>query len=260
MKDPTFLLQSGGPLTTEKIACSFSSYPVQYCKFEDIAKLDRKTAIAKYIPVGSVEFTEAYASHLGFPLPKNLSYDFDLDKYLMRQIRQGTYIEASLTDFVKPVAIKAFTGNIKGHLEAESSGLISPDCNVWISEPVPFGAEFRFYIHGTYPKSQILGWSRYDDSNIDCPEPDFGLVERIMEQIDQIGGPAGYSIDIGWRIDLGLYCLVEINDGWSLGFYENSDRQSAPPSRQGYADLLISRWTQLVFCAIIDNSSCPNSP
>ena len=255
MKNPIFLLQAGGPLPTEKIACSFSCYPVKYCPLTDIEKLNPKESLTQLVPVGSVEFVKAYSKHVNIVLPGDFSYgicDGQLDQFLMRTIRMGTYGEATLTDFVKPISIKSFTGEIKGHIEL-SSACPSPsgDVPVWISPAVPFGAEFRFYIQDYVGGGKIVGWSRYDDSNMQCPEPDFGLVEAVMKELENGGAPGAYTIDIGWRPDLNRYCLVELNDAWALGFYENADPQSNPPTRQQYSDMLVSRWTQIVFCNLV---------
>ena len=257
MNDPTFLLQAGGQRATEKIACSFSCYPVRYCSVTELAKLDPREA-TRYVPVGSVEFAKAYGEQVGIELPEDFSYgiyDGQLDKFLMRSIRKGTYGEATLTDFVKPTAIKSFTGNVKSHLEAEAPASISDDTTVWISEAVPFGAEFRFYIQDLIGGGKIVGWSRYDDSNMQCPEPDFGLVEAVMKELEEGGAPGAYTVDIGWRPDLNCYCLVELNDAWALGLYENTDPQSVPPTRQQYADMLVSRWRQIVFCSLLDDAN-----
>jgi hypothetical protein len=254
MKDPLFLLQAGGPLPTEKIACSFSCYPVKYCPFSDIKKLDPKESLTQLVPVGSVEFVKAYSEHVSIELPRDFSYgicDGQLDQFLMRSMRKGTYGEATLIDFVKPIEIKFFTGNVKGHLEMEAPGLIPNDTPVWVTEAVPFGAEFRFYIHDFIGGGKIQGWSRYDDSNMQCSEPDFGLVEAVMKELEYGGAPGAYTIDIGWRPDLERYCLVELNDAWALGLYENADPQSNPPTRQQYADMLVSRWRQILFCSLV---------
>ena len=126
-------------------------------------------AKTRYIPVGSVEFVKAYSDHVGIRLPDDFSYgicDGDLDKFLMRAVRKGTYGDATLTDFIKPIEIKSFTGNVKGHLDVETSDSIPNDTPVWISEAVPFGAEFRFYVQDFVGGGKIQGWSRYDDSNM----------------------------------------------------------------------------------------------
>jgi hypothetical protein len=253
MKDPIFLLQSGGPLQTEKVACSFSNYPIRYCSFGDITMLDSKAALTQFVPVGSVEFVQAYSQHVNLVLPEDFSYGYEghLDKYLTRSIRLGTYGEASTEEFVKPIYIKLFTGNIKEQIELETPGLISDDTPVWISEPVPFEAEFRFYIRDSIGGGKILGWSRYDGEQVINPIPDSELVNNIMKDLESIGAPGAYTIDIGWRPDLNQYCLVELNDAWSLGFYENNDPQSNPPSRQEYADMLVFRWIQILFSNLV---------
>jgi hypothetical protein len=253
MKDPIFLLQSGGPLQTEKVACSFSKYHIRYCSFGDITMLDSKAALTQFVPVGSVEFVQAYSQHVNLVLPEDFSYGHEghLDKYLMRSVRRGTYGEATTEEFVKPISIKLFAGNIKYNLELETPGLISDDTPVWNSEAVPFEAEFRFYIRDSIGGGKILGWSRYDDNQSINPSPDFDLVNGVIEDLESIGAPGAYTIDIGWRPDLNQYCLVELNDARSLGFYENNDPQSNPPSRQEYADMLVSRWSQILFSNLV---------
>jgi len=131
------------------------------------------------------------------------------------------------------------------------SDSIPKDTPVWISEAVPFGAEFRFYVQDFVGGGKIQGWSRYDDTYLQCPEPDFELVEAIMKELEGNGAPGAYTVDIGWRYDLDRYCLVELNDAWALGLYENADPQSNPPTRQQYSDMLVSRWTQIIFCNLV---------
>lgn len=246
IKYPTFLLQSGPFMSAEKTACSFSHYPIRYCKYEDVGMLNPDEARLRYVPVGSVEFTEEYCRHVGLGLPVKPSFMDGLEGYCHRQIRRGTFKEALDTEFVKPVKVKEFTANVKGSIQAH----VNPDTEVYISEVVPFESEFRFYIHDFVNRFEILGWSRYDDLSVRNPEPDWGIVEAIAQRFHDSLGPNAYSIDIGWRPDKQCYSLVEINDGWSLGFYENSDRQSGPPTRQQYADMLVSRWSQILFCNI----------
>lgn len=251
MRDPVFLLQAGEVMSAEKIACNFSSYPSQFRKFEDIVKLNPEESRLKFVPVGSVEFTRAYCDHLGLNLPINLSYPEQFHPYLYRRVQEGLYKEALFSEFVKPIETKTFTGNIKSVLEAEDPDSIDPETPVWICEPVIFESEFRFYIHDFVNGSKIQGWARYDDLSVTNPEPDFSLVESIMDKFHGDIGPGAYSIDIGWRPNLGCYSLVEINDGWSLGLYNPDDPQSNPPTRQQYADMLVSRWTQILFCNIV---------
>ena len=252
MRDPVLLLQSGPVMTAEKTACCFSGYPVQYCKYEDLHK--RGDGLLKYVPVGSVEFTEAYCDTVGITVPSSLSYpDFTL-RYLDRGAKVSLFGKVDDKKFIKPLnKVKLFTGCVKGDLPPEIE--LNADEEVWEFDTVPFESEFRFYIHDYATGPKIEGWSRYDDLRVTNPEPDVEMVENIAKEFHQQIGPGSYSIDIGWRPDLKKYSLVEINDGWALGYYSNDDSQSNPPTRQQYADMLVSRWTQILFCSILDRGT-----
>jgi hypothetical protein len=243
---PIFLLQSGEVMAREKIACAFSDYPVQYCSYEKLDQIT-KEGLTKFVPVGSVEFVQRYCEQVGIPKLPPLGFQDLLDPYLHRKVRLGVLSEASPEEFVKPSeSIKLFTGCRRSEVPLE----IPLETPVLISDFVPFESEFRFYIHDFVPVPKVFGWARYDDNPVVNPEPDVGLVERIAKEIHDYLGPNSYSIDIGWRPDIGRYSLVEVNDGWSLGLYENRDPQSSPPSRKEYAEMLVSRWRQIVFCCI----------
>lgn len=251
MKSPTFLLQSDPYMQMEKIACRFSDYPTFSVKFQKLSHLPKSERV-NFIPVGTVEFVKEYARIMDLQIPSGeFSYwnlgEPEFDKFFHRKIRKGIFSDADSEEFVKPMEIKIFTGEIKKNIKEK----IIDTTPVWISEPVQFWAEFRFYIYDYVNRSEILGWSRYDDTDRSCPDPDIDLVKEITKYLRNIGAPGAYSVDIGWRPDLNKYCLVELNDAWSLGFYNNTDPQSKPPSYQNYADMLRYRWSQIVFCNII---------
>lgn len=228
------LLQSGPVMTAEKSACLFSNYELQYVPYSDIRELNPKEF---NVPVGSVEFTQEYASHTNVRLPSELSYPTCLQEFIYRPLRLDSFENASEGEFVKPYDhIKLFTGNKKRDISD-----ISSKTKVWISPYVPFESEFRFYVNNY----GLIGWSRYDDLNVTNPGPDINYVESIMRAFDGGTRICSYAIDIGWRPDLQKYDLIEINDGWALGFYNNTDPQSIPPKPQEYAQLLVSRWGQL---------------
>jgi len=246
MRDPVLLLQSGPVMAAEKTACCFSNYPVEYCKYEDLHKKEGK--MLKYVPVGSVEFTEAYCEVVGISVPRSLTYPNFSRNYLDRDVSVKTLKDAGGGEFIKPFhKVKLFTGCVKNQLH-EQGVKVDGDTEVWASEAVPFESEFRFYVHDFVTEPKIFGWSRYDDLDVTNPEPDVGLVEAIAQEFHDQLGPNAYTVDIGWRPDLGKYSLVEINDGWALGYYSPNDPQSNPPTRQQYADMLVTRWTQILFC------------
>ena len=249
MIDPKFLLQTGPVLSTEKYACRSSNLPCVWCSYETIENLNIDEHRLHSIPVGSVEFVKKYCDHVGLKLPKeSISYlPGTTDEFIKRAIRKGSFSDAKEDEFVKPVAIKSFTGDIKKNLSIDS---LEP---VWISEAVEFESEFRFYIQ-TSLDVKVVGWSRYDDLNVTNPDPDLDFVLSIAKNVHKDLGPNAFSVDIGWRSDLQSYDLVELNDAWALGLYNNNDPQSSPPSSEDYAHMLISRWWQLLFCNTIDDS------
>lgn len=248
MQEPVLILQTGeGAMKAETLACAFSDYRCIRLPFERLGKIAEEYRL-KAVPVGSVEYVREWCRLTGLQLPSPLGYPAGLEIHLQRRLREGKFEEALPGEFVKPREnIKAFTGAIKHKVEAE----VSAEEAVWISESVPFESEFRFYVHDFVTGPKIQGWARYDDGETLNPEPDFDLVEAVTSFYHNDLGPLAYSVDIGWRPDLRRYCLVEVNDAWSLGYYQNHDRQSNPPTRQQYADMLVSRWRQILFCNIV---------
>lgn len=246
-------------MALEKAACSFSAYPVQYCNFENIDKLDPETSKLKFVPVGSVEFTKAYSEHVGIDLPcKDSSLGSAViglatsenKDYFKRRIKRGKLGDASADEFVKPVGVKLFTGAVKSQLRP-----MSPDTAVWISDYVKFESEYRFYIQDFVNGPEVVGWSRYDDGNFNNPSVEHGgfdLVESLAQDLHNNLPANAYSIDIGWRPDLNEFSVVEVNDAWALGLYQPTmDCNSNPPTRQQYADMLVSRWAQILFCNLV---------
>lgn len=247
MKNPYFLMQKGEVMPIEKVACSFSSYQVRFASYEQLSDQNFEIDRLNAVPVGSVEFTRKFAERFGLSLPSALWYPEEFFPLFCRKVREGCLEDANSDEFVKPSqVVKAFTGCLKKDVPEG----IDPQEKVWISDYVPLESEFRFYIQDFANKTQILGWSRYDGLPVVNPEPDFALVEEIAKFYHQSLGPSAYSVDIGWRPDLQKYCLIEINDAWALGYYQNTDKQSNPPTRQQYADMLVSRWRQILFCNI----------
>lgn len=232
----TFLLQAGPIMTSEKVACVFSNYSHKFCKYEHLAQIAPHHRF-EYVPVGSVEFTRAYCQHVGITLPPDLHLG---SPHLHRKVRKGLYYEAGSNEFIKPVQTKVFTGNLKRLVDKQPD----PNTEVWISEPVPFESEFRFYVHDFVHGPEIKGWARYDSLSVNNPDPDHELVKRIAAEQHVNLGPGAYSIDIGWRPDLQRYTLVELNDGWALGLYTGAHS----PTNQQYADMLAARWSQILFC------------
>lgn len=251
MKTPKFILQSGPILSLEKYACRTSEYyPNSSCSFNDFSTL-RSEDEYMLIPVGSVEFVKEFCNHFNISLPtESLSYYEPIRPYLLREIRRTTLGEALSSEFVKPVGVKTFTGDIKNNLRP-----LSPLTEVWATLSVLFESEFRFYVQDYITGPEIVGWTRYDDLECVNPYPPIEWVKEIAQSIHDAMGPSAYSIDIGWRPDVQKYDVVELNDAWALGLYRHNDEQSSPPSYEDYVEMLVSRWRQILFCNSLDGQS-----
>jgi hypothetical protein len=248
MKTPKFVLQTGQVLSTEKHACRSTSYPHLMCSIDNIPSLWAEDDFF-YVPVGSVEFTKKFCEHFNLLLPQeSISYTEEIEHLLKRPVRRTTFGEAKDGEFVKPTGVKNFTGGLKLFLNADLA--IPPSTPVWASPFFPFESEFRFYVQNLYPVAKVVGWARYDDLEVTNPDPDVALITEAMKCL-QTDGPGAYTIDIGWRADLGEYDIVELNDAWALGLYKNSDQQSSPVSYEDYAEMLIMRWGQILFCNMV---------
>jgi hypothetical protein len=239
-----YLLQSGNILSTEKSACLRTEHKITWTAhsnlFNTINHLLLTDKLSDIIPVGSVEFCRTYTEIVGLELPDDFSYgsvDISLiEPYLKRKINKTTFALAKECSFIKPVYTKLFTGDIKNRINDSSLS----EFEVWESEPVEFTAEFRFYIY----RDKVIGYSRYDDLDCDCKELDHHLIEKIIKV--QNSFPIAYSIDIGWRNDINEWSLIELNDAWALGFYNNSDTSSKPPKSSDYALMIAERWREIV--------------
>lgn len=223
-----FLLQKEDVLRKEKNIISLGDYNYIDVSYQDLVDIRLSESKNDLVPIGNVEFVKRYCSLNDIVLPKNISYPIELFSFLKRKIRQGYFYQAAQNEFVKPVKTKLFTGAIR----KEITELIDFDTFVWISEPVKFDAEFRCYVL----EKQLVGYSRYDDGD-DEIEFDIDIVETMIEQYKS--QPVGYSIDVG--IVAGETVLVELNDGWSLGFYPWGTM-----SKEMYIELITKRWKEIL--------------
>lgn len=186
-------------------------------------------------PVGSVEFVSSLAFLRDCDLPPHLSYPDCLchDRYLRRKVWEGVLGDATGSVFVKPRHdIKRFTGVPLSELPPLP---IKPDLPVWMSEPVEFTSEWRYYILN----NEIVGAGRYDDGDDGLAVPDINDVLAAVADMAAAGAPAGYALDFGVLRD-GRTALVEANDGWALGFYRGTC------NHVDYARLLHARWQEVI--------------
>jgi hypothetical protein len=221
-----YLLQKGDVLRREKVAIFMADLPRFHCTLEDIQTLASDPR--DLVPVGSVEFVTEFCNMKGIAVPGNISYPEELRRFLGREIWSDTYGNVDSNLFVKPQQTKVFTGAIKESID-ETVNDAEP---VWVSTPVQFTSEYRFYIID----KEIAGYSRYDPGDNDDIEPDVTVVEQMVAAYAT--QPIAYSIDVG--IHNGDTILIEVNDGWSLGYYPWGSM-----TEQRYIELIRKRWQEI---------------
>lgn len=202
----------------------------------------------KALPVGTVDFVRKSMRLAGIREPGSLSYPHPLRFALRRKVLQCLAGEVAGHWFVKPVATKRFSGFV---LDPRSSPDQWPECDrveyavfqsippetpVWISAPVCWRAECRYYILD----GEIRGYGRYDDGPDEWPEPDLRKVRAwVRDWASCSGTPVAFSLDAG-VLETGETALVECNDAWALGFYTGT------LSFSDYILMLSSRWSELL--------------
>ena len=212
------------------------------------ALIDNEAAlIGGAMPVGSVEFVREAMRLAGINEPANLSYPEVLSHELRRQVELIPAGRVIGTWFVKPERTKAFTGfvfdtmqdpdTLDAHDREQHDAFMAmgPNDPVWVSEPVKFAAEWRHYVLDGLP----IACARYDSDGVDDVTPPNALwLARLISKFNASQGVAAYAIDVG-RLDSGEAALVEVNDGWAVGLYD----QCMTP--RVYLEFLSARWAQL---------------
>ncbi len=232
---------------TASVHAMVSDTPHAYAPLAALSEYAGALRRGDALPIGSVEFVRGAMRLANIDESDNLSYPESLRPYLYREIQRRE--AGSLTGrwFVKPVSTKLFTGflldalgrpdRLSDHDRAQHDVFIGlpPDTPVWVSEPVSWVSEWRYYVgHG-----RILGAGRYDDGPDEAPIPDAGQVEQMIAAMDYGGnGPSSYALDVG-VLDSGETALVECNDAWALGYYKGTLLAG------DYIQMLWWRWTQM---------------
>lgn len=197
------------------------------------------------MPVGSVEFVRHAMGLAGIPEPANLSYPEGCQAYTQRQVWRSTVAQALAmpgTRFIKSAQTKVFTGFVldpqgvalSPHDQSQYEVLrsLAPDAPVWVSSPVRWVSEFRYYVKD----GAVVGYARYDqEAPEEVPEPDREVVRRCIADL-AIAHP--YALDMG-VMSTGETALVEVNDAWGLGLYGGAMKPL------DYVLLLADRWASL---------------
>ncbi len=187
--------------------------------------------------VGSVGDMQAVFARFGVTLPV-IDYPAELAPYFGRKL----WVEPSLFRlrkagrthlFIKPAAgMKLFTGRVIRTEADYRSITFDTDCPVVCSELVDIRSEWRCYVrHG-----RLLAIKHYAGDPFCLPRR--GFVEEVIAAY--ASAPDGYAVDIGVCEKEGATseCVIEVNDGYSLGVYGIFPLP--------YTKLLVSRYTQLM--------------
>jgi hypothetical protein len=210
---------------------------IQDHKFDTNAYLD-------HVPVGSVEFCQAFMGRLGIEIPLRdapSTYPNSLLHYLGRPVSARLYRDVPDGQFCKPVRTKIFTGHIKGQ-EWPFGETVPSDLDhvaVYASPPVNFISEMRCYVID----EQIIDIVPYvEDEGAARPshQVDMTIVQNAVRSFERENAIRGYGIDFG-VLDDGRTVVVEWNDGWALGHYR-SDKMSI----DRYIELCAARWEQIL--------------
>lgn len=179
----------------------------------------------KFLPgsvvAGSIDLVKHALRQHGKELPPENSYPECLSHLLYRKVEKvrslrevKAMLDAGRTLFVKPVAVKRFTGFVTcDSYDPRFSGA-SNTAPVWISEVVKFVSEWRAYIANG--KLLIIGFA--DHGGDQQTLPDVAVIVDAVERMTKAGAPAGYALDFG-VLSTGETALIEMNDGYSLGVY-----------------------------------------
>lgn len=221
--------------------------PIHAVRLESIADYADVLRQGMTVPIGSVEFIRKALVLAGIAEPANLSYPEPLRPYLRRDVCQRAAGRVLGHWFIKPTTTKEFTGfvadtlgnpeHLSGYNRAQYNAFLSlaPETPVWISEPVTWLSEFRYYIID----GVVHGEGRYDDAPDDMPAPDVTLVDEMAAVMAHSpNAPAAFSLDVG-VLDSGETALIECNDAWALGYYKGT------LSHRDYIRMLWRRWEQL---------------
>lgn len=215
------------------------------CTIEALPNHQEVIAGGRCLPVGSVEFMRAAMALAGIEEPPSVPYPQALRPWLRRHVRQGTVAEVNGRCFVKPAQLKRFDGFVLDTESPPADGdqhargqyavfqSLWPTEKLWISDPVEFLSEWRYYVAG----GKILGLGRYDpDGEEDAPAPD---PDEVRAAIAAWGRSEPYALDMGVLAD-GRTALVEVNEAWAIGLYEKA---LAP---KAYLAYLAAGWEQLM--------------
>ena len=187
-------------------------------------------------------------------------YPDKLRPYLHRKIWEDTlgnvkkelFEEGYLKNpiFIKPKdKLKRFTGFVLETVsDLSNCWHAGNQTKIWCSEPVEFVDEFRAYMlcqHGSTDAVFSFGCYKKDYSSQNLEQVIKFVKELSCEAKAEL--PSACAIDIG-ILSTGETALIEVNDAFSLGLYENAclkNGEDLIKYNRHYCECLIQRWEEL---------------
>lgn len=195
--------------------------------------VELSNASPENVVVGYVRDVKEMLLHHGMNVPA-IGYPEEIHPYLGRKIWTSKLSAVANNPdrwnvFIKPLENKQFDGVVvRSTRDLIGCGVEGEDPEILCSEVIHFVAEWRCFVR----YGQIVDVRRYrGDWRLHF---DARMVEEAVRSY--VSAPNGYAIDFGLTDD-GRTIVIEINDGYALGYYGLENLS--------YAKLLAARWAQL---------------
>lgn len=190
--------------------------------------------------VGSIPFVLTSLRQRGVSEIADDCYPEVLRPYLLRDVRKAKLRQViahaegyGAPLFVKPATrTKRFTGFVLDTPFDPRLGGVPSSEDVWACDPVDWCSEWRAYV-----VDGVVEHLSFCEGDRDVV-PDLTIIRRAAAELAEDPlSPSACALDFGVLAD-GRTALVEMNDGFSLGAYEDVPKEV-------YFGLLLSRWRQL---------------
>lgn len=191
------------------------------------------------VVAGSVKFVRAALKSLGKEPPTQDPYPIALRPWLHRQVwpvvTLGRALESQVPVFVRPAKRwKVFTGFVAETPNPAQVHGVSRREPVWCSEVVRFVSEWRAYV--VKGNARFVGFAKHGGDR--SRAPNLASIDTAIAAFQgSPSAPLAYAIDFG-VLDTGETALVEVNDGFSVGAYDD-----VPAGV--YWDMIATRWQEL---------------
>jgi len=193
--------------------------------------------------VGSIQAIRAAMRQYGKKLVEHTPYPNALKHLLHREVRYFNslgeakqLLDKGESYFIKPANWKSFTGFVTSVSDDHRFFGTSNRIPAYVSTVVQFQSEWRCYV----ADGEWLAISFAGDEKADrYPMPDKDVIREAITELTASGeAPAGYAIDFG-VLNTGETALVELNDGFSIGAYDDVNFTH-------YGQVIYSRWRELI--------------